>query len=612
MKIDEFTERLRNSVLVADGAMGSMIYEATGPQRSFDEVNLTQPEVVFAIHQAYIQAGAQIIETNTFGANRHRLAQVGLGDAVVQINHRAVKIAREAREAAPHEVLIAGSIGPLGLLRQGRTLPDDEIRAIYAEQAAALEERGVDFFLLETFTDLKQLLLAIAAIRSFSALPIVASLTFSEEGTTFSGTPASEAAWRLAQQPVQAIGANCTLGPQPLLPVLRAMAPSGLDLSAMPNAGFPQRMGDRIVYPKSSPEYFAAFAREAVETGARIVGGCCGTTPEHIRAIAEAVRHLRPAPMRPGHGVRVETPPPPPATSVRAREPESRLWQKLRSGQFVLSVEIDPPKGVALDRIFEQVDRVMASGRVDVVDINSGTLARVGMDAMMLAGALEARGVETIPHLTTRDMNIIGLQATLLGAWSVGGVRNVLALTGDPPSLGDHPETSGVYEVDSIGLVRVLARLNAGTDWAGKQLGGATNFTIGVAVNPVADDLDYEIERFRRKIDAGAHFAMTQPLFDPAYWEAFVQRLGGRPPIPVLVGIWPLTSFKQAVRLHNEVPGIVIPPSVLGQLEQAGAAARDCGFAVARRMLEWARSEFAGAYLIPPFKRYEEVLELLV
>lgn len=613
MKIDEFVERLRYGVLVADGAMGSMIYEATGPQRSFDEVNLTQPEVVFGIHQAYIQAGVQIIETNTFGANRHRLAQIGLGDEVVRINHRAVKIAREAREAAPHEVLIAGSIGPLGLLRQGRTLPDEEIRAIYSEQAMALEERGVDFFLLETFTDLEQLLLAIAAIRSFSALPIVASLTFSEEGTTFGGTPAAEAAWRLAPQPVQAIGANCTLGPQPLLPVLRAMATSGLALSAMPNAGFPQRMGDRIVYPKSSPEYFAAFAREAVETGARIVGGCCGTTPEHIRAIAEAVRHLRPTPTRTVRSVQVETlPPQPPPTVARTREPESRLWRKLQSGQFVISVEIDPPKGVALDRIFEQVDRVMASGRVDVVDINSGTLARVGMDAMMLAGALEARGIETIPHLTTRDMNIIGLQATLLGAWSVGGVRNVLALTGDPPSLGDHPETSGVYEVDSIGLVRVLARLNAGTDWAGKQLGGATNFTIGVALNPVAEDLDYEIERFRRKIEAGAHFAMTQPLFDPAYWEAFVKKLGARPPIPVLVGIWPLTSFKQAVRLHNEVPGMVIPASVLSQLEQAGAAARDCGFALARRLLEWARGEFAGAYLIPPFKRYEEVLELLI
>lgn len=616
MKIEDFNDRLRNSVLVADGAMGSMIYEAVGPQRSFDEVNLTQPEVVFGIHQAYIQAGAQIIETNTFGANRHRLAQAGLADEVIRINHRAVKIAREAREAASHEVLIAGSIGPLGLLRQGRELPEEEIRRIYAEQAAALEERGVDLFILETFTDLGQLLLAIDAIRSFSALPIVASLTFSEEGTTFGGTPAAEAAWRLAQKQVQAIGANCTLGPQPLLPVLRAMATTGMELSAMPNAGFPQRMGDRIVYPKSSPGYFAEFAREAAEAGARIIGGCCGTTPEHIRAIAEAVRNLESPRSRrrvrsvPASEITVEPPSEPKPLVPVAREPESKLWKKLQAGEFVISVEIDPPKGVSLERIFDQVGRVMASGCVDVVDINSGTLARVGMDAMMLAGALEARGIETIPHLTTRDMNIIGLQATLLGAWSVGGVRNVLAITGDPPSLGDHPETSGVYEVDSIGLVRVMARLNAGTDWAGKQLGGATNFTIGVAVNPVADDLDYEIERFHRKIDAGAHFAMTQPLFDPAHWESFLKKLGGRPPIPVLVGVWPLTSYKQAVRLHNEVPGIVIPQAVLEQMERAGAAARDRGFALARTMLEWARSEVAGAYLIPPFKRYEEIVEI--
>ncbi len=611
MKIEDFNDRLRNSVLVADGAMGSMIYEAAGPQRSFDEVNLTQPEVVFGIHQAYIQAGAQIIETNTFGANRLRLAQAGLADEVTRINHRAVKIAREAREAAAHEVLIAGSIGPLGLLRHGRELPAEDIRNIYAEQAAALEERGVDLFLLETFTDLDQLLLAIDALRSFSALPIVASLTFNEEGTTFGGTPAAEAAWRLAQKQVQAIGTNCTLGPQPLLPVLRAMATSGMELSAMPNAGFPQRMGDRIVYPKSAPEYFAAFAREAVETGARIVGGCCGTTPEHIRAMADAVRNLHPRPpARRARSPLVEVPAEPKPRTPAAREPESKLWRKIQAGEFVTSVEIDPPKGVSLERIFEQVDRLMACGRVDVVDINSGTLARVGMDAMMLAGALESRGVETIPHLTTRDMNIIGLQATLLGAWSVGGVRNVLAITGDPPSLGDHPETSGVYEVDSVGLVRVMARLNAGTDWAGKQLGGATNFTIGVAVNPVADDLDYEIERFHRKIEAGAHFAMTQPLFEPSHWEAFVKKLGGRPPIPVLVGVWPLTSYKQAVRLHNEVPGIVIPQSVLEQMERAGAAARACGFALARRMLEWARSEVAGAYLIPPFKRYEEIVEV--
>jgi homocysteine S-methyltransferase len=301
----------------------------------------------------------------------------------------------------------------------------------------------------------------------------------------------------------------------------------------------------------------------------------------------------------------------PKAAPASQREPESQFWKKLKREEFVVCVEIDPPKGLSLDRIFEQVDKVMASGRVDAIDINSGAMARVGMDALVVAGALEARGIETVPHLTTRDQNIIGLQAALLGAWTVGGVRNVLAITGDPPSVGDYPETSGVYEVDSVGLVKVLGRLNQGTDWAGKTLGGATNFAIGVALNPVADDLDNEITRFHAKVEAGAHFAMTQPLFDPQHWQAFLKKLGGQPPIPVMIGVWPLNSYKQALRLNNEVPGIVIPEPLLKSMEAAGASARDCGFQVARQMLAWARTELAGAYLIPPFKRYEEILEIL-
>jgi homocysteine S-methyltransferase len=292
------------------------------------------------------------------------------------------------------------------------------------------------------------------------------------------------------------------------------------------------------------------------------------------------------------------------------REPESALWRKVQEKKFVVSVEIDPPRGAQLERTFEQVKRIMASGHVDAIDINSGSMARVGMDALQLAGALAAEGIETIPHLTTRDSNLIGLQATLLGAWAVGGVRNVLAITGDPPSLGDHPESSGVYEIDSIGLVDVLARLNRGTDWAGKALGGATNFTIGAALNPVADDLEYEIERYRAKVEAGVHFLMTQPVFDPEHWRAFEKRIGGKCAVPVMLGIWPLVSYKQAVRLNNEVPGIVIPPAVLEELEAAGAAAREVGFRIARRMLDWARSELAGAYMIAPFKRYEDVLEI--
>ena len=612
MRIEDFAQRLEKGVLVADGAMGSVLFEATGTQRCFEELNVTQPEAVFRVHQAYIQAGAQIIETNTFGANRSKLAPLGLADKVVAFNHRGVKIAREAREAAAHEVLIAGSIGPVSVAPGVLEIPREEIFEIFREQAQALEERGVDLFILETFSIIDVLLAAIDAIRSFSGLPIVAQMTFSEEGTTLGGTRTAEAAAQLAAKNVQAIGANCTLGPQSLLTILEGLGGAGKPLSAMPNVGFPKRLGDRIVYPRSSPEYFSQFARDAVAMGARIVGGCCGTTPEHIRALAESVKKLSPAetsrdaaPVR----VRVRTEAPAEARPAK-REPESALWGKLQARQFALSVEIDPPKGISLDRVFEQVDKVMSTGCVDTIDVNSGTLARVGMDAMMVAGALEARGVETIPHLTTRDLNLIGLQAVLLGAWTVGGVRNVLAITGDPPSLGDHPETSGVFEIDSVGLVRVIARLNQGMDWAGKTLGGSTNYAIGVALNPVAEDLDYEIKRFFDKVEAGAHFAMTQPLFDPAHWEAFLKRVGGRLPVPVMVGIWPLTSYSQALRLNNEVPGISIPAPVLKEMEAAGTGARNCGFAVARRMLEWARSEVGGAYLIPPFKRYEEVLEL--
>ena len=619
MRIEDFNDRLKHAVIVADGAMGSLLYESVGPQRSVDELNSSDAESVFRVHQTYIEAGAQVIETNTFGANRHKLAQIGMSDRVAELNHRGVKIAREAREAAKHEVLIAGSIGPLGIVRQVRDLPYDQIFAIFKEQAGALEERGVDLFLVETFSDLDELLTAIDAIRSFSNLPIVAEMTYSEEGATMGGMRPQDAWEKLKQKNIQAVGANCTVGPQYLLPVIRELNGIDMPLSAMPNAGFPKRVGDRIVYPKSSPEYFALFAEEAVELGVRLLGGCCGTTPEHIRAMAVAVKKLRPpksgADGKPATVVEVLEPQER-TKRIKTREPESKLWKKLQAQQFAVSVEIDPPKGVSIDRIVEQVSRVMANGDVDAIDINSGTLARVGMDALVLAGALEAHGFETIPHLTTRDANIIGLQAMLLGAWAVGGVRNVLAITGDPPSLGDHPETSGVYEVDSIGLVKVLARLNQGTDWAGKALGGATNFTIGVAVNPVAEDMDDELRRFEAKIQAGAHFAMTQPIFDPAHWQKFLKRLGGKSPVPVLVGLWPLTSYKQALRLNNEVPGIVIPDATLKEMESAGDAARARGFLLARKMLDWARTArsegIAGAYLIPPFKRYEEVLELFL
>jgi methionine synthase I (cobalamin-dependent)/5,10-methylenetetrahydrofolate reductase len=613
MRIDEFQQRLRDSVLIADGATGSLLYESLGAQRCVDELNATRAEEVFRVHMAYLEAGAHIIETNTFGANRNKLSAFGLEERVTEFNHRGVKIAREAREAARHEVLIAGSIGPPGAFRDAREATPEHIRKIFREQAEALEERGVDFFVLETFGNPAELVAAVEAIRSFSQLPIVAEMTYSEEGSTFSGARPKDAWALLRESGVQVIGANCSVGPQDHLRILQDLAAvaGSFPMSAMPNVGFPQRAGDRVIYPKSSPEYFDLFAREAVVLGARILGGCCGTTPEHIRAMVQAVKGMQPA-----TGVRAVTvvEAPPEARPAAAREPDSTLWRKIQAQQFVISVEIDPPKGTSIDRVLEQVQNVMASKKVDAIDVNSGPLARVGMDALSLSGALESRGIETIPHLTTRDANLIGLQAMLLGAWTIGGVRNVLAVTGDPPSLGSSPGSMGVYEVDAIGLVKVMAKLNQGQDWGGKNLGGATNFTIGVAVNPLAEDLDEELRRFHLKVDAGAHFAMTQPIFDPEHWEQFLKRMGGKSPIPILVGLWPLSSYKQALRLHNEVPGIVIPEPLLKQLEAAGASAREHGFALARKLLDWARearsSGIAGAYLIPPFKRYEEILDL--
>jgi homocysteine S-methyltransferase len=614
MKRSDLRARLQEEIVVCDGAMGSQVYDQLGQIRCVEEANLLHPEVVLRIHLAYIDAGARLIETNTFGANRLKLTAVGLGDQGAEINRAAVKLAREAREASGVEVLIAGSIGPLGRAWYvAEPAPAGTAQRVFREQAAELEERGVDLFILETFPSLQELESAIEAVRSFSQLPIIAQLTYSEEGRTLAGDEAEPATRRLIELDADVVGANCSIGPQGSLSVLRAMGRvEGALLSVQPNVGFPQRAGDRVVYPRSSPAYFAEFAREAVALRAAVIGGCCGTTPEHIRAIAQAVRSTSPrARPSPTAGVEVAAPQPAEPAPAAGREPVSNLYAKLKAGRFVVSVEIDPPKGVNLDRILESVERFRASGRVDAVDINSGTLARVGMDAVLLAGALERAGMETIPHVTTRDLNLIGLQAMLLGAWSVGGVRNVLAITGDPPVLGDHPEASGIYEVDSVGLVRIIARLNQGSDWAGKTLGGGTRFAIGVALNPTADDLDDELRRFRLKVEAGAHFAMTQPIFDPAIWEGFLKRLGGPPPVPVLFGIWPLTSYRLALRLNNEVPGIVVPDSVLKRLEAAGSAARDEGFRLARELFAWARTAAAGAYIIPPFNKYEDALEVI-
>jgi methionine synthase / methylenetetrahydrofolate reductase(NADPH) len=600
---DRFTERLRTGpAIVADGGMGALISGAVPRLRSPEEANLVAPESVVAVHASYIRAGAELIETNTFGANRRKLAAHFLEDRYEEINSTGVRLAREAREVSGRDVFIAGSIGPLGELE---AFDVAEHAPLYAEQAKILEGRGVDLFMVETFFDVDELVAAIEAIQAVSSLPVVALLTFDEDAETSGGIGAREAADRLVGLGVAAIGTNHGAGPHAALTALAEMGPREVPLAALPNIGLAAISGGRVVYPHSTPAYFGEFAAQAVALGAGIVGGCCGTTPAQIEAIRDAVDARRP-PSAPFQVAERELPSAPgPAVE------ETALARALTAGEWVVSVELDPPKGGTNDAMLAAARTLAQSGEVGFVDINDNPMARARMSALMAAVAIEREcGIETIPHVTPRDATVMGLEAVLLGAHAEG-VRNILAVTGDPPHVGDYPGSRGVYEVDSIGLVHVLERLNAGEDYAGKAIDGPTSFFIGVAVNPSAPDLDEELGRFERKVEGGARFAMTQALFDLSYLDAFLARLGGSWPIPVLVGIWPLRTYQTAERVHNEVPGIIVPDAVRARMRDAGAQAADVGLALARDLVAEAREKAAGIYVIPPFKQPEAALDLL-
>jgi methionine synthase I (cobalamin-dependent)/5,10-methylenetetrahydrofolate reductase len=596
--MSRFLERLASGVpLVGDGGMGTLISSAVARLRCPEEANLRAPESVLSLHLGFIRAGADLIETNTFGANRRKLSEHYLEDDVAAINEAAVKIARDAREVSGADVFIAGSIGPLGG-------PAKEREAIFVEQAQLLEGRGVDLFMVETFFDLDELLTAIQAVRSVSALPIVSLLTFDEDAHTIGGVSAEQAASALEELDVAAIGANHGLGLQAALRAIERMAATGKPLAALPNVGLASLAGERVIFPHATPEYFAEFAAHARELGARIIGGCCGTTPTEIAAIRNAVdedRSPRTQLVVRGRELLVPTTEP---------ERETLLQRKLREGEFVVSVEIDPPRGGNPHAMLELARALKESGHVDVVDVNDNPRARARMNGLIASATIErATGLETIPHLTPRDTSIAGLESMLLGAHS-DGIRNILAVTGDPPEAGDYPGARGVYEVDSIGLSQVIARMNAGEDFNGREIDAPTSFFLGVAVNPAADDLDYELERFERKLEAGAKFAMTQVLFDLSYLEAFLQRLGGSCPIPLLVGIFYVRSYQLALRLHNEVPGIVVPEHVQQRLLDAGPDAGETGLAIARELLEASCEAAAGVYVIPPFRQPHAALDL--
>ena len=583
--------------------MGALISGAVRALRCPEEANLRSPESVVAVHTGYIAAGAELIETNTFGANRRKLARALLEDSFEEINSAGVRLAREAREVAGRDVFVAGSIGPLGELE---VFDRAEHGPLYAAQASVLEGRGVDLFMVETFFDLDELVVAVEAVRSVSSLPIVALLTFDDEAEVTGGVDAAAAGRRLAELGVAAIGTNHGAGPTVALRALRGMRETGLPLAALPNIGLASLAGGRIVYPHATPDYFAEFAVQAVALGARIVGGCCGTTPAQIQAIHDAFEGGR----LPTALLEVDEPAipvtPPPAAG------ETRLARAFREQEWVVSVELDPPKGGSLEGLVEVTRALRASGKVGFVDINDNPMARARMNALMTATTLQREvGIETIPHVTPRDTSVMGLEGVLLGAHA-DGVRNVLAVTGDPPHVGDYPGSRGVYEVDSIGLVQLLSGLNRGEDYVGKNLDAPTSFFVGVAVNPSADDLELELERFRQKLEAGAHFAMTQAIFDVTLLDRFVERLGGSWPIPVLLGVWPLRSHAMARRLHNEVPGISVPDAVLDALDRAGADAPAVGLELAQALVEQSRERVAGIYVIPPFKQPLAALDLLV
>jgi methionine synthase I (cobalamin-dependent)/5,10-methylenetetrahydrofolate reductase len=598
---DRFLERLQSGpAIVGDGGMGALLSAAVPRLRTPEEANLRAPEAVVSLHVSFINAGAQLIETNTFGANRRKLGHHFLEDDLEALNSAGVKLAREAREVTGREVFIAGSIGPLGEPATSRVRRD-----LFAEVAAVLDGRGVDLFMVETFYDLEEVVDAVEAVRGVSSLPIVALLTFDESAETLAGVTAAEAAARLAELDVAAVGANHGAGLLAALAALQNMDANGKPLAALPNVGLASLAGGRVIYPHATPEYFAEFAAHARDLGAKVIGGCCGTTPAEIAAIRSALEDER----KPRAPLVFESPEL--VVALGEEQRETGLSRALAAGEWVVSVQLDPPLGGSSAGLVEVAAALKDSGLVGWVDINDNATARAGMSSLMVSAAIERHaGIETIPHLTTRDWSVMGLESMLLGAHAEG-VRNVLAVTGDPPEVGDYPGSRGVYEVDAIGLTQLITNLNRGEDFNGRPIDAPTSFFHSVAVNPTPDDLEVEHERFQRKLEAGAKFAMTQIVFDFDYVDAFVERLGGRWPIPVLLGIFPLTSYRLALRLHNEVPGIVVPQKLQDALEAAGSNAAEVGFAHARELIAASRDRVAGVYLVAPFRRPLRVLELL-
>jgi homocysteine S-methyltransferase len=604
--------RLAERPLLCDGAMGTMLYaRGVTLDACFDVLNLNDPKLVQSIHSEYIGVGADVIETNTFGANRFKLAVHGLQTRVREINLRGAKLARDVRESMGRDVLVLGSIGPLGkYLAPIGSIEPGEARDAFREQAEGLLEGGVDAFLIETFSDLTEVRMAVEAVRAICDLPIVTQLAFTDDGVTFTGRTPAEVVRALRDLPIQAIGANCSVGSSVLYDILEQMLPEAgaLPVAIQPNAGLPSRVGERLMY-LSSPAYMADYAARMIGSGARLVGGCCGTTPQHIRAMREALDRVAPqraaARVEPVRRVRVE--PAEPSGLATAAAP-TLLQRKLGAGEFLITVELDPPRGHNIEKLVQGAKLLKERG-VEIVDINDGSLGRVRMSVLPTAMLVhEATGLDINMHFTCRDRNLMGIQADLLGAHAVN-IRNILAMTGDPPRTGDYVNATAVFDVDAIGLIRILSGMNRGLDATGASIGEPTSFCVGVALDPGAAEPTREMERFLAKVEAGARWVQTQPLYDLDVLERFFART--RCPIPLLVGLMPLHSSRHAEFLHNEVPGITIPDAVRARMKDAGERGLRVGIETAQGLLRDVRARHAGAYLMPSFGRFEVVAEVL-
>jgi len=608
-----FNRRLADGPLLCDGAMGTLLYgRGVSADACFDVLNLDNPRLVGALHGEYIAAGADCIETNTFGANRFKLSAHGREADVREITRRGARLARDARESAGRDVFVLGSMGPLGryLAPLGVVTPEEALAA-FREQAEGLLEGGVDAFSVETFSDLVEIELAIRAIRSITDLPIVAQMVFADEAVTFAGRSPAEVARALRALGVDVLGANCSVGSSTLYEVLEHMMAEagGRPLAIQPNAGLPTRIGERLMY-LSSPQYMADYAARMVQAGARLVGGCCGTTPPHIAAMREALDRTATVSRRPAAvTARVTVREMPEMPGLRVSVAATPLQRLLEAGEFAVTVELDPPRGHTVEKLVQGAKLLKERG-VETVDINDGSLGRVRLAVLPTALLVrEASGLDINMHFTCRDRNLMGIQADLLGAHALG-IRNILAMTGDPPRPGDYVNATAVFDVDAIGLLEILRRMNEGMDATGNGIGEPTAFYAGTALNPAADDPDREIERMRRKLETGARWFQTQPVYDLALLDRFLDRAGGSP-IPVVVGVLPLHSFRHAEFLHNEVPGISIPDPVRARLKEAGDRALRVGIDMARDLVQAIRQRYAGAYLMPSFGRFEVVAEVL-